>query len=156
MSTYNGSWDKNLKLTRDISVITCFKGNQSDLSDLNWVQWAFSVASFFFLQGQSALGVCVCVCGDWVYTSSFIRSPQGSRRASGPSGDLGTLLTSAFSIWSVGMPCCHLLPMSIVPVMILITMSTTLVHLVSTSAAFWSPQPSENFPAWVWGGLQEG
>ena len=43
-------------LTQDISVITCFKGNQSDLPDLNWVQWMFSVGSFFFLQGQSVLG----------------------------------------------------------------------------------------------------
>lgn len=47
--------------------------------------------------------------------SSFIRSREGSSRASGLGRDCGSLLTSAFSIWSMDLLSGHLVSVSLVP-----------------------------------------
>lgn len=127
MTTCIFSWDKKLQFTHS----RYFSHNVLNVINSEFKLSPLSIPLlplFFSSPGQSALGEGRL--SSWF----FIRSLEGSRRA-GRGGDLGSLLTSASSTWSMDLLCCPVLSISRISARILVRMWTTLLHFVSTSPA---------------------
>lgn len=104
MTTCIFSWDKKLQFTHS----RYFSHNVLNVINSEFKLSPLSIPLlplFFSSPGQSALGEGRL--SSWF----FIRSLEGSRRA-GRGGDLGSLLTSASSTWSMDLLCCPVLSIS--------------------------------------------